>query len=60
MTEPKAPSHVFVCSNQRCTAVWDADPNGHCPACIQPSGVGYSTMRREVKALPSQKEPTNV
>jgi hypothetical protein len=32
----------FKCSNPACGAVHDTDPKGHCPACVQPSGVGYS------------------
>ncbi len=39
---------VYVCSNPKCNAVRAKDPNGHCPVCVQPSGVGYSTMRKEV------------
>ena len=43
---------VYVCSNRQCGTVWDRDPHGHCPACITPSGAGYSTITREVQPLP--------
>jgi hypothetical protein len=42
---------VFICSNPHCDAVWDVDPRGHCPACIKPSGLGWSTMPRTVRQL---------
>ena len=42
---------VFRCSNPNCTAMWDADPHGHCPACIQTNGSGWSTYRLTVHHL---------
>lgn len=47
---------VYVCSNYRCAAVWDADPHAHCPACRQPNGGGSSTMMRVVKSLPAKND----
>lgn len=41
-------TEVFVCSNQRCGAVHAKDPQGHCPTCIMPNGLGWSTMRKTV------------
>ena len=43
--------NVFKCSNPNCLAVWDADPRGHCPACIQPDGGGWSTYPLAVRHL---------
>lgn len=48
------PDEVFVCSNPHCDAVWTADPQGHCPKCLQPSGVGWSTMSRHLMPLPEK------
>lgn len=41
--------HVYVCSNPKCGAVFDFDPCGHCPVCILPSGVGWSTRQIDVR-----------
>lgn len=43
---------VFVCSNEYCRVVWNADPQGHCPACKKPDGNGWSTISSEVRSLP--------
>lgn len=48
MTVTDAGWEVYVCSNKACDAVWNADPQGHCPRCKQASGVGWSTMLRRV------------
>lgn len=39
---------VYVCSNPKCTAVYAADPMGHCPKCKQANGSGWSTARSDV------------
>lgn len=43
---------VFVCSNEYCRVVWNADPQGHCPACKKSDGSGWSTISSEVRSLP--------
>ena len=54
---------VYVCSNAKCRAVHAQDPQGHCPVCREPSGMGWSTMPREVLqakdavTAPRGKEP---
>lgn len=48
---PKELEYVYRCSNPYCDAVWDADPKGHCPACIKPDGVGYSTRQLKLISL---------
>ena len=39
---------VYQCSNPHCAAIFSRDPLGHCPKCILPTGVGFSTIRRQV------------
>ncbi|MDE2427034.1 MAG: hypothetical protein KGO96_14135 [Elusimicrobia bacterium] len=41
-------STVYLCSNANCQAVHEVDPCGHCPACVSPSGVGWSTIPRKL------------
>lgn len=43
---------VYVCSNSKCDAVWDNDPQGPCPACHLANGGGWSTMTRDLRELP--------
>lgn len=47
-TAPIAKHEVFVCSNPKCTAVYASEPMGHCPACKQVDGSGWSTARSDV------------
>lgn len=56
---------VYVCSNPVCTAIWESDPQGHCPACCQKveGGIsGWSTMAIETRVVPAPlpKEPWEV
>ncbi len=51
---------VYVCSNPKCDAIWDRDPHSHCPACIEPSGCGYSTRPREVKNVPGKDHSMSI
>ena len=50
--EVKQGAVVFICSNRECDAVWNRDPQGHCPKCKKPDGGGWSCMHRTVSALP--------
>lgn len=42
---------VYQCSNPACRTVWDADPEGHCPACRLPTGGGWSCITSEIRSL---------
>lgn len=42
---------VHICSNKDCFAVWDKDPQGHCPACKKANGGGWSALTRNVRSL---------
>lgn len=54
------PVGVYVCSSQKCGAVWSRDPEGHCPLCKQEDGSGWSTVFRELDPpLPMKIELTD-
>lgn len=35
---------MFRCSNPKCVALHESDPNGHCPTCRKPDGSGWSCV----------------
>lgn len=47
-------STVYQCSNPSCGQIWAADPHGHCPACFQPNGTGWSTVHVVPRTLPAK------
>lgn len=51
---------VYICGNPRCRAVWDRNPNGPCPACLETRGgqeFSWQTAPHQVQVLHPRTQP---